>query len=278
MATSPFEDDYGDILKKALFGSGISEAAAATRTGIPPAVIRGMLESRPKPGQTEVESMAALLGLSPDRLVRLALNPGQPRIIGIPANLSLLGNNGGKSANSYLLRCPASKASFVIDPGGEPGAVIEAATLDGFKFMAMFLTHGHSDHTAGAGDISLKLGIPALALDSEEGHIQGPVRATFVKNGYSLRTKSFTLRFIHIPGHTPGHGIVFAEGIGVAFTGDALFARSIGYAHEPGEAYTNQLLATREVVLGLPWDTIVCPGHGPLTTIADEKTLNPFFP
>ena len=278
MATSPFEDDYNDILKKALFGLGISEADAATRTGIPPAVLHALLAGEPKPGQTALEQLAKLLELSPENLVRLALNPGQPRAIVLPDKITLLENPGGKSANSYLVRDPGSMTSFVIDPGGDPDQAMKAATEGGYKFTAMFLTHGHADHTGGAAKISASLGIPALALDSETGRIQGGVRATFIKNGYGLRTKSFTLRFLHAPGHTPGHGIIAAEGMGVVFTGDALFARSVGYACAAGEAYKSQLLLVRESILELPWDTILCPGHGPLTTVTDEKTLNPFFP
>jgi len=278
MAPSLFEDNYGDILKKALFGLGLGESAAAAQSGVSPSTLKLMLEGHPGPDRTALEQLAVTLKLSPGKLVRLSANQDLPRQIDLPPNIELLEYPGNSSANCYLVRCPKSMTSFVIDPGGNPGPIMEKAANQGYKFTAMFLTHGHSDHTGGAGEISSTLGIPALALDQEKGCIQGGVRATFVKNGYALRTKSFTLRFIHVPGHTPGHGIVFGEDIGVAFTGDALFARSIGYAFESGGTYQAQLAAVRELVLELPWETIICPGHGPLTTVADEKALNAFFP
>jgi len=277
MAPSPFEDNYSDILKKSMFGLGISEETAATRTGVNPVTLHSLLEGIPNPDQTSLEQLAVLLELSPEKLVHLALNPGQPRPIILPDNIEMIPSTASASSNCYLIRCPISKTSFIIDPGGDPDSITQKATAGGYKFTAMFLTHGHADHTGGAGKISASLGIPALALDSENGRIQGAIRATFVKNGYGLRTKSFTLRFILVPGHTPGHGIICAEGLGLAFTGDALFARSVGNACAPGGAYKTQLLAVREIILELPWETIICPGHGPMTTVADEKTLNPFF-
>ena len=277
MEQALFEDGYSDILKKAMFGLGIGEAAASTRTGVEPSVIRNLLGGASNPDQNALTALAGLLGLSPEKLVKFALNADLPRNVAIPPTLEIMASESSNCANTYIFRCQTSGASFIVDPGANAGGVAAMAKKDGAKPGGIILTHGHSDHTGAALDLSIALNVPIMVLDREKEELAGASRVSFVAPGYAFKSAPFIVRFLHVPGHTAGHAVIVVQGAGYAFTGDALFARSVGYASESGKAYSTLLSGVREKVLGLPWDTILCPGHGPITTVADEKALNPFF-
>jgi glyoxylase-like metal-dependent hydrolase (beta-lactamase superfamily II) len=152
----------------------------------------------------------------------------------------------------------------------------------------IILTHGHFDHTGGVNTIKKELNIPVFMnekdsfLTSERTKKNGifPVSETividrFVNHGETIKYGDDYLLVICTPGHTPG-GITIKTG-DVLFTGDTLFADSIGRTDFPGGSYEQLINSVKQELFRLPDDTKVCPGHGPSTTIGCEKRNNPFF-
>jgi glyoxylase-like metal-dependent hydrolase (beta-lactamase superfamily II) len=192
--------------------------------------------------------------------------------------------------NSYLVEDEATHDAVVIDSNLEPDLVIEVARSRGANVRAVLLTHTDLDHIAGLHELREAFGpIPIAVHDSEREVLTGgkPLRrefgplATKVDNvtslgeGKPLRAGSLEFEVLHTPGHSPGGVTLKIDGY--LFTGDALFASSIGrsdFANSDGEAL---LEGIRGKLLSLPDETIVYSGHGPATTIGRERRTNPFL-
>jgi len=275
---SAFEDDYFDILAKARYGVGICVKEASEISGLDPAAIEDMEAGRGRPSRTALESLASALELVPRKLADFALKPEPARSTPPIAVFSRLQLGDQFKVNCYILACPKTLEAVIVDPGFDPARV--AAEIDRLKAIpsAVFITHGHLDHTGGLEELCRRYRIPMVALGQERSSISsaGP-RCVFVEPGHQFTVGTLQLTLHHVPGHTPGMGVLAAENPRVAFTGDALFARSLGRCSAPGRIYRRFLQAVEERILTLPPDTALCPGHGPMTTVEDEKRLNPFF-
>lgn len=148
-----------------------------------------------------------------------------------------------------------------MDPGDEADRIANEVERLGVVPAFILVTHDHGDHVGALTAIRRRYPVPVIRSQDgagiEAGALRGRVRA--------------------ITGHSPDSAVFIFEERGVAFTGDALFARSVGGA-EPGEGYRTQIDRVRSAILSLPPATVLAPGHGPLTTVADERRRNPFFP
>jgi hydroxyacylglutathione hydrolase len=196
--------------------------------------------------------------------------------------------------NTYLLRRPDRADCLVVDPGLDPEAVIEALTERRWQPAAILNTHGHSDHIAGnlilkqqwpdcplvigRGDAP-KLGDPELNLSAPFGfHITSPAADVLVGEGDRYEAAGFSLLVREIPGHSCGH-VVFVWGEQpptLVIGGDVLFAGSIGRTDFPDGSFEALRDGIHDKLFTLPDDTIVLTGHGPVTTIGEEKSTNPF--
>jgi glyoxylase-like metal-dependent hydrolase (beta-lactamase superfamily II) len=192
--------------------------------------------------------------------------------------------------NSYLLRCEATGAAVVVDPGDEPEQL--AARLDewGVTPESLLNTHGHLDHVAGNAFLKARYGMPirmhpddAFLLDrfQEQAAAFGlrltapPPADAELAEGEVIRFGRCALTVKRAPGHSPGHVVLVAEGD--VISGDVLFAGSIGRTDLPGGHLGTLLRSIDEVMLPLGDAMRVHPGHGPATTIGEERRSNPFL-
>lgn len=198
---------------------------------------------------------------------------------------------GPLQANCYILVDEATSKAVLIDPGGDAGVILGAIDKLGADLEHILLTHGHPDHwfdamairkAAPKADILMHpadfdqltgetLDIARLFYDMS-GY-QPMEGITYIEDGQRISFGESHLDVIHTPGHSPG-GVSF-YGDGLVFTGDALFAGSVGRTDLPGGSSELLGRSIRERLFALPEDTTVYPGHGPDTTIGDEIQSNP---
>ncbi|HUT28336.1 MAG TPA: MBL fold metallo-hydrolase [Sedimentisphaerales bacterium] len=201
---------------------------------------------------------------------------------------------GAFETNCYVLRHdPAATQCLVIDTGLEARPLVDFLQADGLDPAALVLTHGHADHIAGVADLrknfpDMKVCIHRLdapMLTGEQDNLSVLAGGTFradpadflIAEGDVIEHAAIRLEVIHTPGHTPGGICLYCRQDGIIFVGDTLFAGSVGRADFPGGSMRQLLKSINERILVLPGQTIVYPGHGPPTTISEEKTRNPFL-
>lgn len=201
---------------------------------------------------------------------------------------------GSLFTNCYVVWCSKTKEAIVIDPGfdrqGEAGKVLEVLKENNLEVKFIVDTHGHPDHTCGNGIVKGATDAPILIhrLDanmlSEAGkrlagffgfRVVSPVADGFFKNADVVGFGDVVLRVLHTPGHSPGS--VSLVGENCVFTGDTLFAGSIGRVDLPGGSGEEIMRSLREKLAILPDKFVVYPGHGPKSTIGEEKRNNPFL-
>lgn len=199
---------------------------------------------------------------------------------------------GPFETNCYIVTAAGTTDCLIIDPGLNPGEVIDAVRRDGMRPAAILLTHAHLDHVAGVPDVLRAFpmtpiigheserdwpGDPLLNLSAGYGFpISAPGATKFVADGDALTIGQDTWRVIHTPGHSPGGITLYNPAAGVAIVGDTLFAGSIGRSDFPGSDEATLHASIRERLYTLPDATRVLPGHGPETSIGREKRTNPF--
>lgn len=181
---------------------------------------------------------------------------------------------GFLQANCYLLGCPKTKEGAVIDPGGEVSRIVREITRAEITLRYILLTHGHFDHTEGAAELRKITRAPIL-LHALESRGSGLKPDGHLSDGQELQVGTYTLRILHTPGHSPGGVSIFAPG--VVFTGDTLFAGSIGRTDLGGGSQRQLIDAVVKKIFPLGDDLRVYPGHGPKSTIGKERSTNPFF-
>ncbi len=181
---------------------------------------------------------------------------------------------GAYQANCYIIGCKNTLEGAVIDPGDELQRIIREITKLGLKVKYILLTHGHFDHTGAAEDLSRITGAPVLIHPYDESGL-GFTPDGHLAEGQIIEVGTFDLRVIHTPGHTPG-GVCF-YGPGVVFTGDTLFAGSVGRTDFAGGNHAQLILGVKQKIFPLGDDVRVYPGHGPPSSIGRERLTNPFF-
>lgn len=271
MSIDFFEDNWRDVIEKARRGLNLTlpEIARSSRHSLTAVeqLFKGCLDKK------TLVAIAPSLSLNAKALLRLAENIA-PSAVSLPSQLLQLTTFfEGMQVHSYLLWSEENKRAVVFDTGSEVKWLLKKLATAKLTLEALFLTHNHRDH------------VEKLSELLAQTHAQAWIAAADSISGAQLLPEYFSYQLdqkIHIearstPGHSPGGTTYLIQGlpVTVAIVGDALFARSMGGV--AASAYQEALKSIKQNILSLPPTTILCPGHGPLTTVDKEKKENPFF-
>jgi len=198
---------------------------------------------------------------------------------------------GPFATNCYLVADPETRDAVIIDPGDNPSIIAETVHNESFFVRAIINTHGHADHTAGNGALHDEFGCPILIHELDAPLLTNPELSLAALAGYTtlvvppasrvladgdqMTVGQFAFIVIHTPGHTPGSICLVSDGL--LFSGDTLFAGSVGRTDFPGGSAEDLVESIHTRLLVLPDDTVVYPGHGPATTIGQERRDNPYL-
>lgn len=199
---------------------------------------------------------------------------------------------GALQVNCYLVADPETGSAVVIDPGDEPDRILDRIAQRRYRIHAILLTHAHFDHILGVRGVKESLGVPVMMSKADEYLYKGlpeiarqygfeadapPAVDRYLAGGDLVPVGSKTLTILETPGHSPGGLSFLAVGDpDCLFGGDALFQGSIGRTDLPGASFELLCASIRNQFYSRNGRTVVYPGHGPVTTIADEKEHNPF--
>ena len=200
---------------------------------------------------------------------------------------------GPVQTNAYLVADSDRGAAIVIDPAWDGGVIVGEAQQHGWRIGSIWLTHAHFDHLGGAGQVAdLSSPPPPVALHRADYplwraqggaalfgmHIDpGPEPTVELKHKQILHLGAYDFEVRHTPGHTPGHVVFYCASAGVVFCGDVIFGGSIGRTDLPGGDYDTLINSIRTHILSLPDETRLLSGHGPETTVGEERRENPFL-
>lgn len=270
------EDHLGDIVRKSRAMTNVSTEEAARTASISEAELAAMEESGTAPAKANIAALAKRLGLQSAKLETIAKG-WEP----IPKDLSLwrelrciTTQDGGMAVNCYMAWDEVSHEAAIFDTGWNAEPLLQIIADEQLQVRHLFITHTHPDHIAALGALREKFPKARVHSSSKTAPVDQRNRANdFIHLG-SLRITNRD---------TPGHaedGTTYVIGTWpedaphVAIVGDAIFAASIGRGNQSWDLARQKV---REQILSLPPETLICPGHGPLTTVAEEKEHNPFF-
>jgi hydroxyacylglutathione hydrolase len=181
---------------------------------------------------------------------------------------------GAYQANCYILGCKHSLEAIVIDPGEEAFRIVQELSTNRLTVRRILLTHGHMDHTGAVDEIRRITGAP-VAIHPLDAQGAGCQVDESLEDGQEFSVGTYLIRVLHTPGHSQG-GVCF-HAPGAVFTGDTLFAGSVGRTDFPGGDHALLVRGVKEKVFPLGDDLRIYPGHGPASTVGRERATNPFF-
>ncbi len=266
----PLEDNAGDILGKAQRGLGLSDSQLAERAGVGADRVRRLRE-----GDFDDETLkvvAPVLGLDSGSLIKLARNEWISEPVEEMEGLAQFNTTyGDMTVNAYLVWDPESREAVAFDTGADCTDILQRVKRESLTVKLILLTHSHPDHVADLAKLRKETGAPVYISGRES--VSG---AESIDQGKLFECGALRIESRLTSGHSTG-GMTFCVGglkRPLAVVGDSLFAASMGGG---AVSYEDALRNNREKILTLPDQTIVCPGHGPLTTVGKEKRENPFF-
>jgi glyoxylase-like metal-dependent hydrolase (beta-lactamase superfamily II) len=270
------EDHLGDVIRKARGMSDVSAERAAQAAGLSQTELANLEENGRIAKQFDAAALAKAVGLDAGKLEALAKGwmPSEKNL-GTWREFRVFSTHAeGMTVNCYLAWDEVSREAAVFDTGWDAKAVLDTIIQSNLVLRHIFITHSHADHVADLGRIREEF--PKARVHSSSKH--APLEQRNRPNDF-IHLGSLRITNRDTPGHA-ADGVTYIIGNWpddaphVAIVGDAIFAGSLGRGNDSWELARQKV---REQILTLPDETLICPGHGPLTTVAEEKANNPFF-
>lgn len=266
----PLEDNFTDIIGKAQRGLGISDSQLAEKSKVPAEKIRQLRDG--KVDDDALSKVAPFLNLDATALIQSAHTEWKPRQQEWPEGVAQFNTKyGDMTVNAYLVWDPESRDAVAFDTGADCGEMLKRVEDEKLNVKLILLTHAHPDHIEDLDCLQKKTGAPIFISERESAS-----GAQSFAEGKRFQVGKLDIEARLTWGHSPGGTTFVVKGLAhpVAIVGDSLFAGSMGGG---GVSYEDAVKNNLEQILTLPNDTIVCPGHGPMTTVGEEKKHNPFF-
>lgn len=275
----PLEDEFCDIIKKARTGQGLLVGDVARIAGVPGGNITALERGACPPDRLEVRALAEALGLRLGPLEQIVIEKWKPfaqqPLVWME---TIQGSIGGYGVQGYVIHDGGE--ALLIDTAYNAPAMIECLSTHHLKLVGICLTHGHADHADGIEQILKFREVPVYLGPEDVDLLSWQPQAAQLKvpqHGQTISVGRLSVHCLATPGHTPG-GMCYcvdADSQHICFVGDTLFAGSIGRSN-PSTLYCTHLQSVRTQVLGLPPEYRLLPGHGPATTVREERDHNPF--
>jgi hydroxyacylglutathione hydrolase len=265
----PLEDTVADIIGKAQRGWKISDSELAEKSGVAVEQVRATRDGRID--EEVIGKLAPFLKLNAQALLDLAAGKSAPEPLSLEGLAQFNTPYGDMRVNAYLTWDPASREAVAFDSGADCGEMLRGIAEEKLSVKMILLTHAHPDHVEDLDRLRRETGAPVHI--SERERMAG---AETIAEETHFQVGRLQIEARLTWGHSPGGMTFVVTGLSrpVAIVGDSLFACSMGGGNVSYEA---ALQNNREKILTLPDETIVCPGHGPLTTVGHEKKHNAFF-
>jgi hydroxyacylglutathione hydrolase len=266
----PLEDNFADVIGKAQRGLRLSDSELAEKARVNSQTLRKLRDG--EYDEVAVLQVAPVLGLSAGALSELAAGGWQPeKVENLDGLAQFSSSYSGMLVNSYLVWNPKTKEAVAFDTGADCAQMLRRATSEDLKVKLILLTHAHPDHVADLPRLRERTG----------AHVLAPARETVpgaeaIDEGKHVHFDDIDIEARLTWGHSPGGMTYVVGGLArpIAVVGDSLFAGSMGGGNV---SYEDAVQNNLEKILTLPNETVICPGHGPMTTVGEEKKHNPFF-
>jgi hydroxyacylglutathione hydrolase len=270
------EDNFADIVRKASTGLKIANTALAAEAKVAPGRLDALLAERANPTEDEAHSIARVLNLDPQKLADIGCRDWSPRSVELNGELQHQ-INAPFPSNGYFLISKETKTAAFVDPGGNAEHILRVLERANVPLEYILLTHKHHDHVDAVPELrdafpSARVVISRIDALEIGDNARGALDAV---DGGTIPFGKGEIRVIHTPGHTDG-GVCFLYR-DMLFTGDTLFAGSVGKLYGPRLGYEDLLNSVATRIFSLPAATVVLPGHGPPSTVEQEREHNPFF-
>jgi hydroxyacylglutathione hydrolase len=266
----PLEDTFADVIGKAQRGLRMSDTELAEKARVSSQKIRQLRDG--DFDELDLLRVAGALGLAARTLCELATGEWRPQQIAAVKGLAQFTTRyHDVTVNSYLVWDPASMTAAAFDTGADCGDMLRHAAKESLKIKTILLTHAHPDHVADLPRLREETG--ATIYVSSREPVPG---AELIEEGKEFRLGKLNVDTRLTWGHSRGGMTYVVEGLKfpIAIVGDSMFAGSMGGGNV---SYEDALRNNLEKILTLTGQTIICPGHGPMTTVGEEKSHNPFF-
>ena len=272
MARIPLEDNFNDVINKTQRGLNISDDDLARLAEVSLADLAAVKAG--KPLDAILRSVARPLKLSPEALEALAHKRWYPQQPIFPSGFAAFNTvHEDMTVNSFLVWDARNKIAAAFDTGATCEPMLDLIHAEGLTLRYVFITHTHDDHIADLERLATETKAEVWASELEPAPYPGA--KTFKENAH-FHLGPIAIKTLLTSGHSPGMTTFYLTGLSwpLAVVGDAIFASSMGGSPSHfAEQYRNN----REKILTLPRDTVLACGHGPVTTLGQEKQHNPFF-